>query len=70
MAFRASHRPIPPWGIRCGDRQCEGAEVEEITVALQEHSQRATIVGQTPLAEEGPSIEDADVIGAGGLGLG
>jgi electron transfer flavoprotein alpha subunit len=45
-------------------------EVEEINVALQEHSRRATIVGHTPREEEGPSIEDAEVIVTGGIGLG
>jgi electron transfer flavoprotein alpha subunit len=45
-------------------------EVEEINVALQEHSRQATIVGHTPREEEGPSIEDAEVIVTGGIGLG
>jgi electron transfer flavoprotein alpha subunit len=45
-------------------------EVEEITVAPKEHSQRVRIVDHTPRGEEGPSIEDAEVIVAGGIGLG
>ena len=40
------------------------------TFELQDHSRGATIVSQRPAESEGPSIEDADVIVAGGIGLG
>jgi electron transfer flavoprotein alpha subunit len=46
------------------------ARVEELPVELQEFSTRAAIVEQTRAESEGPSIEDADVIVAGGRGLG
>lgn len=45
-------------------------EVEEIDVAIQEHSRQAAIVGHTPRHEEGPSMLSAEVIVAGGIGLG
>ena len=46
------------------------AEVEEIPVAIEEWSQKATMLEQAHEESEGPSIEDADVIVAGGRGLG
>ncbi len=46
------------------------ARVETLTFELQDHSRGATIVSQQPAESEGPSIEDADVIVAGGIGLG
>jgi electron transfer flavoprotein alpha subunit len=45
-------------------------DVEELTAEPQAHSRLASLVSQTPREEEGPSIEDADVIVAGGIGLG
>jgi electron transfer flavoprotein alpha subunit len=45
-------------------------QIEEIQVEPQAHSRRVSITGHTPRASEGPSIEDADVIVAGGIGLG
>ncbi|MFI5040800.1 MAG: electron transfer flavoprotein subunit alpha/FixB family protein, partial [Acidimicrobiales bacterium] len=45
-------------------------EIDVIEVEPREHSRRATIVGHTPRASEGPSIVGADVIVAGGIGLG
>ena len=45
-------------------------QIEALPVQLQEHSQGATIVSRELRADEGPSIEDADVIVAGGIGLG
>jgi electron transfer flavoprotein alpha subunit len=46
------------------------AEVHELSVELEEHSLTATMVEQAHEESEGPSIEDADVIVAGGRGLG
>ncbi|HXH95894.1 MAG TPA: electron transfer flavoprotein subunit alpha/FixB family protein, partial [Gaiellaceae bacterium] len=45
-------------------------EVVEVTPALQDHSQRARIVEQQLETASGPSLEDAEVIVAGGRGLG
>jgi electron transfer flavoprotein alpha subunit len=44
--------------------------VETVDVALLGHSCVATIVGQQAAGSEGASIEDADVVVAGGIGLG
>ena len=44
--------------------------VEPFEVQLQEHSLAAEMVEQAHAEERGPSIEDADVIVAGGRGLG
>ena len=46
------------------------AEVEQIGVELAEWSTRATMLEQAHEESEGPSIEEADVIVAGGRGLG
>jgi electron transfer flavoprotein alpha subunit len=46
------------------------ADVEDVTADVQEFSQAATMVEQAHAESEGPSIEDADVIVAGGRGLG
>jgi electron transfer flavoprotein alpha subunit len=46
------------------------AEVEDVQVALEEHSTGARMIDQAHEESEGPSIEDADVIVAGGRGLG
>jgi electron transfer flavoprotein alpha subunit len=46
------------------------AEIEDLTVELQEFSRAATMLEQAHEARTGPSIEDADVIVAGGRGLG
>jgi electron transfer flavoprotein alpha subunit len=45
-------------------------QVEDAVVELQEHSRAAKVVSQEQEASSGPSIEDADVIVAGGRGLG
>ena len=45
-------------------------EVERVDVRLEDFSTRATMVEQAHEESEGPSIEDADVIVAGGRGLG
>jgi len=46
------------------------AEVEDIAVELREHSLGAVMLEQAHEERSGPSIEDADVIVAGGRGLG
>ena len=46
------------------------AEVEQAEVQLEEFSTRAKMIEQAHEESEGPSIEDADVIVAGGRGLG
>jgi electron transfer flavoprotein alpha subunit len=46
------------------------AEVEDVAVSLQEHSTGAVMLEQAHAERSGPSIEDADVIVAGGRGLG
>ncbi|HVS09302.1 MAG TPA: electron transfer flavoprotein subunit alpha/FixB family protein [Planctomycetota bacterium] len=46
------------------------AKVEEIPVELEEWSTKAVMLEQAHEESEGPSIEDADVIVAGGRGLG
>ena len=46
------------------------AEVEEVAVELQEFSGQAQMLEQAHEESSGPSIEDADVIVAGGRGLG
>jgi electron transfer flavoprotein alpha subunit len=46
------------------------AEVEEVSAEYEAHSQTAKVVSQEQEQASGPSIEDADVIVAGGRGLG
>jgi electron transfer flavoprotein alpha subunit len=46
------------------------AEVTKITVEIEDFSKRAVMVEQAHEESQGPSIEDADVIVAGGRGLG
>ena len=46
------------------------AEVEEVAVQLEDFSTTARMVEQAHAESEGPSIEDADVVIAGGRGLG
>jgi electron transfer flavoprotein alpha subunit len=45
-------------------------QVEDVQVELEAHSQAAKVVDQQLEESSGPSIEDADVIVAGGRGLG
>jgi electron transfer flavoprotein alpha subunit len=45
-------------------------QIETIVVEPSEHSRRVTITNHTPRESAGPSITDADVIVAGGIGLG
>ena len=55
---------------------CESAatggdpQIEHLDVQLQEHSRGAKIISETLRDDKGPSIEDAEVIVAGGIGLG
>jgi electron transfer flavoprotein alpha subunit len=46
------------------------AEVEVFETSFSEFSKLAALIGQTVEASSGPSIEDADIIVAGGRGLG
>jgi electron transfer flavoprotein alpha subunit len=46
------------------------AEVEDVSVELEEHSRGATMVEQAHAESEGPDLAEADVIVAGGRGLG
>ena len=46
------------------------AEVEDLAFELEDFSTQATMVEQAHEESEGPSIEDADVVIAGGRGLG
>ena len=61
--FRAGSFDVP-------EATAAEAQVEDVDVELEEHSRGATIVGQEEETSSGPSIEDADVIVAGGRGLG
>jgi electron transfer flavoprotein alpha subunit len=45
-------------------------QVEDVAVELEDHSCLAKVVSQEEESSSGPSIEDADVIVAGGRGLG
>jgi len=45
-------------------------QIEDVAVELEEHSRAAKVVDQQLEESSGPSIEDADVIVAGGRGLG
>jgi electron transfer flavoprotein alpha subunit len=60
--FRSgSFEPAPTGG---------SAELQDIPVQLEDFSSGAVLVGQDQEERSGPSIEDADVIVAGGRGLG
>jgi electron transfer flavoprotein alpha subunit len=61
--FRAGSFDAAPGGG--GEPQVEDAAIE-----LEEHSRGAKVVSQEQEQSSGPSIEDADVIVAGGRGLG
>ena len=58
---RARSTPTPVGG---------SAEVKDASVELEEFSTQAEMVEQAHAEQQGPSIEDADVIVAGGRGLG
>ena len=65
-ASRARSAPAPSSPAETGG----GAEVVKIEPRLQDFSLAARMVEQAHEESEGPSIEDADVIVAGGRGLG
>jgi electron transfer flavoprotein alpha subunit len=46
------------------------ARVETVDVQLRHHSRGASIVSQNHRDDKGPSLEDAEIIVAGGIGLG
>ena len=46
------------------------AEVEEVSVSLEDFSQAAKMLEQAHEEQSGPSIEDAEIVVAGGRGLG
>jgi len=46
------------------------AQVESVPVQLEEHSQLATMVERAHAESEGPNLEEAEIIVAGGRGLG
>jgi electron transfer flavoprotein alpha subunit len=52
------------------DDEGDHAEIEEIPVTIQDWSRQAVMLERAHAESEGPSIEDADVIVAGGRGLG
>jgi electron transfer flavoprotein alpha subunit len=52
------------------DDEGADAEIEEISVTIEDWSQQAVMLERAHAESEGPSIEDADVIVAGGRGLG
>ena len=65
---RASRSSAPARSTRA--RPAARAEVEDVPVALEDFSTSARMVDQAHEESSGPSIEDADVIVAGGRGLG
>jgi electron transfer flavoprotein alpha subunit len=71
VGWRSQHR-LALFRAGSFDAAATGGEprIEELTVELQEHSRGAKIVSQELQENEGPSIEDAEVIVAGGIGLG
>jgi electron transfer flavoprotein alpha subunit len=46
------------------------AEVEQVAAAVEDFSTQAVLVGHAQEESEGPSIEDAEIVVAGGRGLG
>jgi electron transfer flavoprotein alpha subunit len=52
------------------DSETRSVQVEEVDAEFEDFSTAATMVEQAHAESEGPSIEDADVIVAGGRGLG
>ena len=65
-----AHRHLPRGRARRG-RDCPAhAEVRDAAVELEDFSTAAEMVEQAHAEQQGPSIEDAEVIVAGGRGLG
>jgi electron transfer flavoprotein alpha subunit len=48
----------------------DGPEVAAVPVRLSPHSVAARVIEQRPTPDEGPALEDADVVVSGGMGLG
>ena len=71
VGWRSPHR-LALFRAGSFDAATTGGEpqIEPVSVAFSGHSSAATIVSQTLRDDKGPSIEDAEVIVAGGIGLG
>jgi len=74
VGWRSPHRialfrPGSFEAVPLGEMEREPA-VESLTIAFADHTLAARIVERTLRADEGPSLADADVIVAGGIGLG
>jgi electron transfer flavoprotein alpha subunit len=71
VGWRSPHRLAL---FRSGSFEATGGggdpQIETVDVQLHPHSMRATLVSQTHREESGPSIEDAEIVVAGGIGLG
>jgi electron transfer flavoprotein alpha subunit len=72
VGWRSEHRLAVFRGGSFDPDPTLGGEPETVDapVALQEHSSIAQIVEQQFQADDGPSLADADVVVAGGMGLG
>jgi electron transfer flavoprotein alpha subunit len=71
VGWRSPHR-LALFRSGCFEATATGGDpaIDRVDVQLQPHSLGATIVSQRRREESGPSIEDAEVIVAGGIGLG
>jgi electron transfer flavoprotein alpha subunit len=65
--FRAGSLEAVPAATGIAD---EAPRIEQVQVEFQPHSCRAAVVDRQRPAEGGPSIEDAEVVVGGGMGLG
>ena len=70
VALAAAARVVPRRFVRRRRAPAATRASRRVGVELQDHSRGATIVSQQLAESEGPSIEDAEVIVAGGIGLG
>ena len=61
---------LPERRVRSPSRAAGSAEVRPLEVSLEEYSLLAELVEPAVVEASGPSIEDADVVVAGGRGLG
>ena len=69
LALDAGHRALPRRQLRPGPSDGAG-EVVDVSAELEDFSTLATLTGHDTEEQAGPSIEDADIIVAGGRGLG